>query len=126
MTRFAFSSQTALAAVAGFARTAATVVATQIGRVWVAYRNRRAVNELMGWDDVMLKDIGLTRGDVYRALACPSTEDPSARLVVYGIGHRGGTPAEVEDRHRRVTETVQAMLTSFDPAAAGGASPCRT
>lgn len=126
MTRFALSSQTAFATVAHVVRAVATAVATQAGRAWIAYRNRRSVNELMGWDDAMLKDIGLTRGDVYRALACPSLEDPSARLNKSVRGHRAETPAEVASRHRRVTETVQAMLNSFDSTPAGGASPCRT
>jgi uncharacterized protein YjiS (DUF1127 family) len=43
-------------------------------------KNRRAVNQLLDWDDHALKDIGLTRADVRLSLALPLSEDPSSRL----------------------------------------------
>jgi uncharacterized protein YjiS (DUF1127 family) len=43
-------------------------------------KNRRAVNQLLGWDDHALRDIGLTRADVRLSLALPWREDPSSRL----------------------------------------------
>lgn len=45
-----------------------------------AVRNRRQVAKLMSWDARMLRDIGLTRGDVQSAMASPLREDPSYRL----------------------------------------------
>jgi uncharacterized protein YjiS (DUF1127 family) len=43
-------------------------------------KNRRAVNQLLDWDDHALKDIGLTHADVRLSLALPLKEDPSSRL----------------------------------------------
>jgi uncharacterized protein YjiS (DUF1127 family) len=42
--------------------------------------NRRAVADLLEWDSHALKDIGLTRADVYLALGLPFSKDPSQRL----------------------------------------------
>jgi len=50
-------------------------------QAWQAMRNRRAVAGLLEWDDRMLRDIGLTRGDVRAAMAGPVHEDPSSRLA---------------------------------------------
>lgn len=45
-----------------------------------AVRNRRQVAKLLTWDAHMLRDIGLTQGDVHAAMATPLREDPSYRL----------------------------------------------
>jgi len=42
--------------------------------------NRRAVTDLLEWDNHALKDIGLTRADVHLALGLPFSKDPSQRL----------------------------------------------
>ena len=44
------------------------------------WENRRAVKNLLDWDDHALRDIGLTRADVRLALGLGMAEDPSARL----------------------------------------------
>ena len=45
-----------------------------------AMRNRRQVAKLLSWDSHMLRDIGLTQGDVRSAMASPFGDDPSCRL----------------------------------------------
>jgi len=59
--------------------------------------NRRSVNVLAEMDDRMLRDIGLTRGDVDSALAQPWHKDPSRMLTVRRIENRvrraSGPPA---------------------------------
>lgn len=50
-----------------------------------ALAHRRAVKRLADLDDRMLKDIGLTRGEVHGALASPLFADPSAHLA--GLSH---------------------------------------
>ncbi len=50
--------------------------------LWRSYRNRQKVGALMEFDDRMLADIGLLRGDVSAALSSPPGIDPSARLRI--------------------------------------------
>jgi uncharacterized protein YjiS (DUF1127 family) len=45
-----------------------------------AIRNRHQVAKLLDWDSRMLRDIGLTPGDVRSAMAAPLGDDPSYRL----------------------------------------------
>ena len=47
-----------------------------------AYLNRRDLEVLAGFDDRMLADIGLTRGDLRDAIAEPLWRDPSQVLVI--------------------------------------------
>ncbi|WP_299484344.1 DUF1127 domain-containing protein [uncultured Roseibium sp.] len=49
-------------------------------RAWRVFKNRRHVTELKFWTDEQLKDIGLTRSDVRRALAVPFYRDPTSLL----------------------------------------------
>ncbi|MCC7347244.1 MAG: DUF1127 domain-containing protein [Variibacter sp.] len=46
-----------------------------------AYRSRRDLQLLAGFDDRMLRDIGLTRGDLRDAVAEPLWRDPTNVLV---------------------------------------------
>jgi uncharacterized protein YjiS (DUF1127 family) len=49
---------------------------------WLDARmNRQIVKELYAQDDRMLKDIGLTRADVFAALLAPVSEDPTRILA---------------------------------------------
>ncbi|MEJ8571056.1 DUF1127 domain-containing protein [Microbaculum marinum] len=50
-------------------------------RLWRAWSNRRQVAVLLEADDHMLRDIGLTRGDVVGALSGPADMDPSHHLI---------------------------------------------
>ena len=83
------------AAEAGLARLAAA---------WKAWRNRRAVAGLLEWDANMLKDIGLTQGDVLSALAAPVSEDPSYRLGVMSVERRSAFRATAQERFIRDDE----------------------
>jgi uncharacterized protein YjiS (DUF1127 family) len=58
------------------------VSAARVAAVWQAAKNRRSVGRLLEWDDRMLRDIGLTSGDVRAALSGRLAEDPSPRLEV--------------------------------------------
>jgi len=50
-------------------------------------RNRRAMTGMLELDDRMLRDIGVTRTDVHRALAGRFDEDPTYRLTIFSGAH---------------------------------------
>lgn len=52
-----------------------------IRNAWKAYRNRRQISMLAGFNEHMLRDIGLTSADVEFALQEPLWVDPSDHLV---------------------------------------------
>jgi uncharacterized protein YjiS (DUF1127 family) len=58
-------------------------------RLWRAWRRRRDLRRLAEFDDRMLRDIGISRGEVERALASPFWHDvaPDHRA------HRHRTPS---------------------------------
>ena len=79
----------------------AVAVATAFARIagtWRAMRNRRAVASLLAWDAHMLKDIGLTPGDVRTAMSTPLLDDPSYRLSVLSVERRAGHRAAARER----------------------------
>ena len=51
-----------------------------IWQVLKAWQSRRAVASLTDFDDHLLADLGLTRGDVREALDLPFTSDPGREL----------------------------------------------
>ncbi|WP_068318693.1 DUF1127 domain-containing protein [Polycladidibacter hongkongensis] len=51
------------------------------GRVYKHYQDRRSIAQLAGVEDRMLKDIGVTRGDVLCALEQHDGVDPSLHLA---------------------------------------------
>ena len=63
-----------------------SVLAQATRGVVIAAVNRRAVRELDQSDDRLLKDIGLTRGDLSAALDVPFYRDPSANLAAHSGG----------------------------------------
>lgn len=85
--------------------------------MWKARRNRRVVGTLHGFDDRMLRDIGLTRGDVAAALAGPAFGDPSTRLRIFAVERRAGRRAQVREWLEAEAETA-----SPPPAVRLGAS----
>jgi uncharacterized protein YjiS (DUF1127 family) len=87
---------------AGFARLIAA---------WRAMRNRRAVARLVEWDAAMLRDIGLTEGDVRSALATPFGDDPSYRLGVLSVERRAAFQATAREAQRAAAnaERVRAV-----------------
>ncbi|MET1413877.1 DUF1127 domain-containing protein [Roseibium sp. HPY-6] len=68
-------------------------------RAWRVFNNRRHVTELKFWSDEQLKDIGLTRSDVRRALALPFYRDPTSLL--------GSTPDNSQPASWRAANTIQ-------------------
>lgn len=59
-------------------------------RAWATTRrHRRELALLCSWDERMLRDIGLTRGDVQCAAAMPFWRDPGPMLE-HRAGPRGG------------------------------------
>lgn len=70
------------------ARVVATTVLDAANATLRAIVNRSSVNTLAAMDDRMLRDIGLTRGDVDSALAQPWHKDPSRVLTVRRIENR--------------------------------------
>jgi uncharacterized protein YjiS (DUF1127 family) len=48
--------------------------------VWRAWQSRRAAAKLARLDDRLLADVGLTRGDVNRALSLPLWQDATREL----------------------------------------------
>ncbi|WP_346899966.1 DUF1127 domain-containing protein [uncultured Roseibium sp.] len=64
-----------------FARQSLTAtIGHAIARAWRAYKNRREVVKLYEMSDSQLEDIGLTRGDIRRALQLPLFIDPTPVL----------------------------------------------
>ena len=63
-----------------------------------AVKNRRSIARLLEWDDRMLRDIGLTRGDVHSVMATPVSEDPSQRLGALAGERRAAIRAQALER----------------------------
>lgn len=67
----------------------------------LAMRNRRQVAKLLDWDSRMLRDIGLTPGDVRSAMASPLGDDPSHRLGAMARERRAAFHAAARERAER-------------------------
>jgi len=69
-----------------------------VARAWRVFDNRRKFTELKYWSDEQLKDIGLTRSDVRRALARPFYTDPTSLLngsvALDPLDHPANAPQE--------------------------------
>ena len=63
-----------------------------------AVQNRRSVAKLLDWDDRMLRDIGLTPGDVRAVMSLPVSDDPSYRLGVLSVERRAAFRAAAKER----------------------------
>ena len=68
---------------------------------WRSVQNRRSVAKLLDWDDHMLRDIGLTAGDVRSVMATPVGDDPSFRLSVLSVERRAAVRAAARERVSR-------------------------
>jgi uncharacterized protein YjiS (DUF1127 family) len=64
-------------------------------------QNRRQVAKLLEWDSRMLRDIGVTQGDVRSAMASPLGEDPSYRLGAMARERRHAFHAAARERLER-------------------------
>ena len=79
------------------------VLARCLAAVVQAFKSRRDMQVLASFDDRMLADIGLTRGDLRDAVAQPLWRDPTAVLVTR-VRERRSTrlPAAAADYLRRL------------------------
>jgi uncharacterized protein YjiS (DUF1127 family) len=57
-------------------------------RTFRAWRNRQRIASLSDFDDHILSDMGLTRGDVRQALDVPFTHDPASELQRLALRNR--------------------------------------
>ena len=77
----------------------ATFLLRQFNRFAQAWRHRRDLALLTGFDDHMLADIGLTRADLNDAIAEPRWRDPTALLAERVSERRlNRATASLEDR----------------------------
>jgi uncharacterized protein YjiS (DUF1127 family) len=74
--------------------------ARRIAALWKAVQNRRAVAALAQWDDRMLRDIGITHGDVMSALSSQAQDDPSERLSAISRERRSALRAQALEQRR--------------------------
>lgn len=82
-----------------FARLSLTAtIGHAIARVWRVFKNRRQVVKLYELSDSQLEDIGLTRGDVRRALQLPLFSDPTPVLNRWADQKRVSFRPIVQDR----------------------------
>src|SRR5262245_39274898 len=66
--------------------------------LWRSARNRRSVAKLLEWDERMLRNISLTRGDVHSVMALPAGQDPSYRLTELSGERRAALRADALER----------------------------
>jgi uncharacterized protein YjiS (DUF1127 family) len=90
--------------------------ARRIGSLLVARRHRKSIMDLNGMDEHMLKDIGLSRGDVHAALDEPFYRDPTSRLASESDERRLDHRNRLRGRHAPPVKPV-------DPAQVSVARP---
>lgn len=76
----------------------AWAAAISVKRAVVAYQNRRIAYSMLDLDDRMLRDIGLTRGDIHAAVADRPTDDPTVRLRILAVERRAASRAAAAER----------------------------
>jgi len=80
------------------------LVTTALSRavaLWQAYRSRRAIAQLLAFDEHMLRDIGLTSGDVRAAMGTPISDDPSRYLAGFAHERRAAFRANAREERAR-------------------------
>lgn len=83
----------------------------RLAALWRAARNRRSVARLLEWDAHMLRDIGLTPGDVHSALAAPMGDDPSYHLGAMSLERRRAAHAAARERLEHQGYLLRAVVT---------------
>ncbi len=78
--------------------------------LWQAARNRRSVAKLLEWDAHMLRDIGLTPGDVRSALSTPVGGDPSSHLNAMAVERHQASRAAAHERLDRQGYFLRTLL----------------
>lgn len=77
---------------------AAYAVANWTMRLVRGWLNRRTALEMMHFDERMLKDIGLTRGDVHASIIEPMGADPTVRMRILAVERRAANRALAAER----------------------------
>ncbi len=77
------------------------VLVHAVARLWRTWRSRREIGGLLEMDEWILKDIGLSRGDVHDAMADRFTFDPSSRLGSAAARHIAAERSRMRDSLRR-------------------------
>ena len=80
----------------------AGAAASLVASLWQAHLGRRAANQLLDLDDRMLRDMGVTRGDVRAAMALPVRTDPSRHLFAVAEERR----AAMRDQAREMRDAA--------------------
>lgn len=95
-----------------FVTASALTVMKRISSAWKIWNNRRVMARLVSLDDYMLKDIGITRGDVHLVAALPYSDDPTARLSALALERRASKRAQAREIYLRRTEHARQMVES--------------
>lgn len=86
-----------------------------------AVARRRHLSQLGGFDDRMLRDIGLTRGDLLDASSGPLWQDPTAVLVVRSVERRAARRMTMREALREAARQDAAGKAARDRRAEGPA-----
>ncbi|MFK8032884.1 MAG: DUF1127 domain-containing protein [Hyphomicrobiales bacterium] len=84
-------------------------LAKRMAIFWNTWKNRRMMTKLVTLDDHMLKDIGLTRGDLRMVSALPYSDDPTSRLRVLAVERRASERAWAREVHYRRSARAQEL-----------------
>jgi len=92
------------------AGTSRPTFAGRLAAFWNAWRNRRAVADLLAMDDRLLSDIGVSRGDVHEALGCRAVP-PGDMLSARAARQRQAEIQRLRAEHREPTVATGSATT---------------
>ncbi len=104
-------ASSALSRAFGLIRSAAALVAA----AKTDWMRRRLVAQMIGFDDHMLRDIGLTRTDLDSALSVAGFSDPTQRLALRAHEARSNRRAAALERQRWVAMVGDAEAAAETP-----------
>lgn len=91
-------------------------LAKRISSVWNFWAYRRTMTQITTLDDHMLKDIGITRGDVQAATTLPYSDDPTSRLRMLALERRASELAWAREiRQRRKLSAQRPTASDCEP-----------
>jgi uncharacterized protein YjiS (DUF1127 family) len=106
MTSILDTARSATGSRPGFAHIVFRAVAgtlSALARFAAAEMDRRRTAALLGFEDCELRDIGITRADVYAALLSPAGEKPSDSLSTRRDDHRRADEARAREIRREMS-----------------------
>lgn len=83
-----------------------------VARAWRLVKNRRQMTDLASLSDEQLQDIGLTRGDVRRAIALPLGSDPTSYLKELAFAHTSAAYASSFAANSDITPPQMSVVES--------------